>query len=145
MRSSILPHILGYALSRLKRNTTYMYVFSQKYKNTKVPRPDGLAEWIKRARTPSYVPSIPDATEYGNKWYAWWYSLQPASRYIEGNDRLSRKGCHDLTSVVVCGRNGFLNVVRSLSWWRNANESSGMKDWDDVVADVIWVLQHHSS
>jgi len=112
----------------------------------KTPRPDGLAEWIKRARSLSYTPFIPDATDYGNKWYAWWYALQPVSRHIGGTGVLSREGHHHLESVVVWGQNGFLNVVMSLCWWKNAMElNSDTGDWDNAVADVIWVLQHHSS
>ena len=123
------------------------YHFSlQRYKNLKVERPDGLAEWIKRARAPSYKPSIQDTTQYGNKWHEWWYAIQPASRQGQKTRALLRKGRHDLSKVVLCGPNGFLNVVMSLFWWRKAMaQDSDVRGWNDAVADVTWVLKHHTS
>ena len=112
----------------------------------KAERPNGLAEWIKRARTSTYEPSIQDAAKYGDKWYAWWYAIQPESQHIRGSHLLLWKGRHNLSNVVLCGPNGFLNVVKSLSWWKNTiTLGSDTEDWDDAVADVLWVLKHHTT
>ena len=71
--------------------------------------------------------------------------MQPESRHIHGSDVLSRKGRHELSNVVLRGPNGFLNVIKSLSWWKNAIvQDSDTEDWDDAVADVLWVLKHHT-
>lgn len=117
----------------------------QRYKNIKPERPDGLAEWIKRARSHTFVPSITNVKEYGTKWFNWWHAIQPTSRHIESSRKLSQVGHHDLAGVVLCGPNGFLNIVKSLSWWRCAIKlDSDMADWSDSVDDVLWVLKHAS-
>lgn len=65
---------------------------------------------------------------------------------MRNTDTLSRDGLHDLSKVVLCGPNGFLNVVKSLSWWRQAIElDPDMKDWNNAIDDVLWVVQHHTS
>ena len=43
--------------------------------------------------------------------------------------------------MVVCGPNGFINIVISLAWWRRAITSDDdISLWDDALADAMWVI-----
>jgi len=90
------------------------------------------------------MPTITDVSDYGNKWVAWWSAMQPKSRH-GGTGDLSRDGNHNFDDVVLRGPNGFLNIIKSLFWWREAVKSdSDMVEWQGAVSDVLWVLKAHT-
>ncbi|KAJ6501541.1 hypothetical protein C8R47DRAFT_969989, partial [Mycena vitilis] len=101
-------------------------------------RPGAVGAWVGRARNYSYKPQLGDIDEYGRTWWGWWMDINPARR---GEKRpLLREAVTDWEGMDLDGQNGFLNVVISLKWWRDAlNAASG--EWTEAVADVTWVLR----
>jgi hypothetical protein len=97
-------------------------------------------DWIKRARTVKYAPSITNGAQYGREWVRWWRELQPLRR--KGNNGMLERETCDPT-VVVVGPNGLLSVIQTLAWWRKSiTTTTDVSAWHDAVSDVIWVLEN---
>jgi len=89
---------------------------------------------------------IDDGVQYGRDWLNWWAAIQPPSRHMGKPDELLKQPCNELAEVVVCGPNGLLSAVKSLSWWRKSiSATRDVSSWNDAVLDVIWVLKNASS
>ncbi|KAJ7662940.1 hypothetical protein B0H14DRAFT_2280556, partial [Mycena olivaceomarginata] len=97
-------------------------------------RPKEVGDWVSRAR--KYTPVIANADAFGNGWWVWWLDINPAWR---GDTRPLLRGTGPWDCLDLHGQNGFLNVLVSLKWWRDAM-SGPSPDWEDAVADVTWVL-----
>ncbi|PPQ73933.1 hypothetical protein CVT26_006554 [Gymnopilus dilepis] len=111
---------------------------STKFKSTF--RPSALADWIKRARSPSYKPQI-DIDDFQRDFWQWWANLQPDWRSISDGDAPQQvRGAWDKLDVP--GVNGFPTVVAALYFW---GLGLGTKwrtsaSWSSAVEDVYWVL-----
>ena len=97
-------------------------------------RPVQIATWMKNGRPWKDV-EIDDEEVFGQQWWAWWLSLQPASR--QRNDKPSSD--MDWSKLQKPGRNGFQLIMLALVWWGVASNRDG--EWLSVVADVKDVLQ----
>ncbi|KAJ7511760.1 hypothetical protein B0H11DRAFT_2214638 [Mycena galericulata] len=98
-------------------------------------RPKQVGDWVQRARIGT--PRIPDLKEFVNKWWAWWTSINPSWRRVNG--KLVQEGTGPWTELEFPGPNGFLNVVVCLKWWRG-KLAEGNEEWEKAVSDVSWVL-----
>jgi hypothetical protein len=73
-------------------------------------------------------------------WWAWWKSLQPATRISDaGCDLVAPSVGMDWSSLRKSGRNGFLLVMLSLTWW--GKFSALDEKWRLAVADVTAALR----
>jgi len=118
----------------------------KKFKAVNVKRPDGISDWIKRARNVKYMPTISDSARYGKEWLAWWHAIQPKSQSTGDEGTISRGSRGDLGEVVVCGPNGLLSVVKSLAWWRGSmKHDADISKWRSAVSDVFRVLENFDS
>ncbi|KAJ7212984.1 hypothetical protein GGX14DRAFT_564031 [Mycena pura] len=101
-------------------------------------RPPCIGEWVARARSPRYQPSIPDATKFGMQWRTWWSDINPAWRQpVDGGGGLLRSTSEkDWAGLDIPGANGFLNVLMCLKWWGNATAGGPRVEWDDAGEDA---------
>ncbi|KAF9515808.1 hypothetical protein BS47DRAFT_1293386, partial [Hydnum rufescens UP504] len=81
-------------------------------------RPKAIHDWIQRARSIKYSPSIkPDS--FGKQWWKWWSNLQPAWRETSKGEIIARN--QDISgnweSLKIGGKNGIVAVVITLGWW----------------------------
>ncbi|KAK6996614.1 hypothetical protein R3P38DRAFT_3221658 [Favolaschia claudopus] len=101
-------------------------------------RPKEVGDWVGRAR--NHVPKIVNPDAFGKTWWEWWIDINPEWR---GTDRRLKRGGEDEEGRWDCldlyGQNGFLNVLITLKWWRDALEEIS-PDWEEAVDDVTWVL-----
>ncbi|KAI0683300.1 hypothetical protein C8T65DRAFT_543884, partial [Cerioporus squamosus] len=84
-------------------------------------RPDEVAQWMKEGRDYEKLPEVNDPMEFGTRWVAWWVSLQPACRRVEGSSTaLHRVVPADKAEWELVWRGGpcgFFLVVMALAWW----------------------------
>ena len=73
--------------------------------------PVQIATWMKKGHPWKDV-EIDDEEVFGQQWWAWWLSLQPASRQC--NDKPS--GNMDWSKLQKPGRNGFQLIMLALIW-----------------------------
>ncbi|KAH7904749.1 hypothetical protein BJ138DRAFT_1018673 [Hygrophoropsis aurantiaca] len=119
-------------------------------------RPACIADWIARARSPTYRPAhIRDLKAFEASFWKWWRSLQPEWRIEEGEEKLSvEEGHADWELLKVFGANGITSVVAALFFWgRHACEDGATaavttrntNTWLSAANDVSWVLKHLAS
>ncbi|KAK6972149.1 hypothetical protein R3P38DRAFT_2585172 [Favolaschia claudopus] len=110
-------------------------------------RPTVVKGWINRARVGGPQPAIKDSFGFDVSWWKYWAGMNPAWR-IEGKKKGEGEGDWD-TLRKQTGKNGLLNVLICLRWWRDAFEIRNAaewgervaSDWKDAVADVLWVME----
>jgi hypothetical protein len=99
--------------------------------------------WLKNGRKYTNMPKLTDSDAFSLSWWVWWRSLQPECRLLE--DGTLGQDVPDTNEAweKVCrgGRNGFVIIVLTLSWWITAFDGK-VEDEDLLcaVADVTWVL-----
>ncbi|KAJ6481582.1 hypothetical protein C8R47DRAFT_937339, partial [Mycena vitilis] len=99
-------------------------------------RPAAVTAWVSRAR--NHIPKLGDIDEFGRTWWGWWIDINPT---VRGQQQpLQRKEIKDWEGMDICGQNGFLNVLATLKWWRDALETES-SEWKAGVDDVTWVIQ----
>lgn len=110
-------------------------------------RPAAVADWIQRARSIKWRPVVKDSKAYGDDHLAWWTSLQPEWRVLDGESDLVQSDDGDLQSLEKPGANGLLSVVASLFFWGNAVKTAGKKSkrWDNAVEDLLYVFTRFSA
>ncbi|KDR83153.1 hypothetical protein GALMADRAFT_134648 [Galerina marginata CBS 339.88] len=104
-------------------------------------RPSLIKEWIARARSPTYRPTITSLAQYTKDYNAWWASLQP-------NWRLLPDGSVDFDAfdgkwevLKRPGRNGLLSVLAALFYWGlAARKGKGRDNWLEAVKDFDFVV-----
>lgn len=104
-------------------------------------RPRAVADWIQRARTPTFRPEITDFDEFAADFTAWWQSVQPEWRR-SGNGEASRDD-GDWEDIRRSGVNGLVSVVAALFFWGNAIQPAGDRvKWVEALGDVTYVFEH---
>lgn len=101
-------------------------------------RPPCVAEWIKRARAPSYRPPIANLDDYAQVFTQWWGSLQPEWRRSSGS-LVQSSG--DLDVLRKPGVNGLLSVLAALFFWGLLLGPGEFGAWLKAVDDVSWALR----
>ncbi|KDQ53073.1 hypothetical protein JAAARDRAFT_137834, partial [Jaapia argillacea MUCL 33604] len=111
-------------------------------------RPPQVAQWMKECRQLTKMPAINNLEEYAGGWWSWWLNIQPSWHSRDEDGQLRCSGAGGLwASAQKPGKNGFLLVLLSLSWWREAVAGQGgeavgtqLARWTDAVGEVEWVL-----
>jgi hypothetical protein len=105
-------------------------------------RPDVVRKWITRGRKVHCKPEIDDLDAFEAKYKAWWVSLQPDWRVVDGvvvNTSVEGEwGCLRLS-----GANGLLNVLGALFIWGfnvRAQSVRRRKVWSSAVDDCFYVI-----
>lgn len=108
---------------------------------TKLPakgRPPCISDWIQRARTPSYRPTITHPDTFAQVFSAWWSSLQPQWRKsIEGP---LPRAFGDYDALRRPGVNGLLSVVAALFFWGTARSLNAPDTWLEMIDEVGWAV-----
>lgn len=97
-------------------------------------RPPEISVWMKNRR-PWKDMEVADKETFGQQWWSWWSSLQPDSRTPSDEPTIHM----DWGKLQKAGRNGFLLIMLSLTWWGKASERDGQ--WLEAVAEVSMVLR----
>ncbi|KAJ6450010.1 hypothetical protein C8R47DRAFT_941143, partial [Mycena vitilis] len=99
-------------------------------------RPGEVTYWVSRAR--KGTPKLGSTDEFGKTWWGWWIDINPR---VRGEQRpLQRVDVTDWEGMDLYGQNGFLNVLVTLKWWRDALETE-TSEWMEAVDDVTWVIE----
>ncbi|KAK6977456.1 hypothetical protein R3P38DRAFT_2810287 [Favolaschia claudopus] len=115
-------------------------------------RPKEVAGWISRARVGGPQPAILDVYGFAALWWKYWVAINPEWRTrVRDGRRLAKEGEGDWSALKKeTGKNGLLNVLICLRWWRDAlrirSEGEWLregvaKDWKEAVEEVRWVLE----
>ncbi len=110
-------------------------------------RPEEVAQWMKEGRDYEKLPVIADPVDYGARWKAWWASLQPACRRVEGAwpslARVAPTDAAEWENVWRGGPCGLFLVVSALSWWLwKATDNEGpFEDVHAMIQDVSWAIR----
>jgi hypothetical protein len=92
------------------------------------------------------MPEIKDSKEYGDRWNAWWWSMQPSWRDPESPfEMLSERSAGSWSHLLCGGPNGLLLVILALAWWIKysaGTNSSTIEEAaiEEAAIDVTWVL-----
>ncbi|KAJ7078287.1 hypothetical protein B0H15DRAFT_739743, partial [Mycena belliarum] len=100
-------------------------------------RPTAVGDWVARGRKNTSTTVIEDPDAFAASFQGWWVDINPTWRKKPWPMPRDRDGPWEFMDY--CGKNGFLNVLIALKWWRNALPG-GSKDWEAAVDDVTWVL-----
>ncbi|PPR03500.1 hypothetical protein CVT24_012667 [Panaeolus cyanescens] len=105
--------------------------FSTDSKLPTANRPFPIKEWIGRARSPTYRPTISNVAEYESTYTRWWASMQPEWRIVNGKvDPKLVEG--DWSSLHLPGQNGLVSVIVALFYW-------GLAAQDQKVRKNAWL------
>lgn len=97
-------------------------------------RPDEVHQWIKNARANRVVPKA--GIKFVASWYSWWDHLNPEWRERK-DGRLVRGGTGDWSSMLISGKNGFVNIVAALS---ALYDLLAVEEWEEAAKDIKWVI-----
>jgi hypothetical protein len=87
------------------------------------------------------MPVVNDPKEYGDRWNAWWWSMQPTWRDPESPSNLPSEVPAGSWSNMLCGGpNGLLLVVIALGWWMKHRTEADSSLIKEAALDVTWVL-----
>ena len=120
-------------------------------KDTRLPssaaRPIEVKQWFSSSRKTSGTVwvglGMGDAEDFGRRWWAWWFNIQPQSRTHDESGKLSQTlDGIDLSSLRRAGSSGVHLVLVCLIWWREKLGTAADKDWLKAVADVAFILGH---
>ncbi|KAL1740801.1 hypothetical protein HDZ31DRAFT_76635 [Schizophyllum fasciatum] len=124
-------------------------------KDKRVPsnkhRPEEIGDWIKRARSTSYMPQPPDnqpsedfADDWATSMWAWWSSLNPRwhKRNVDGKVSWADKKGGSWLDLYYPGLNGILSVLKGIMWWFELEgKPRGSRAWLELVYDAQWALE----
>jgi hypothetical protein len=106
-------------------------------------RPSEVAIWLKNGRRTqsNQMPAINDPKEYGDRWNAWWWSMQPNWREPDSPFDMPPEASAASWSNLICGGpNGILLVVLALAWWMKYRTETNSSLIEEAAIDVTWVL-----
>jgi len=90
------------------------------------------------------MPQVNDPKEYGDRWNAWWWSMQPSWRDPESPFSMPSEATAGSWSHLLCGGpNGVLLVILALAWWMKCSTGTNSSDSspiEEAAIDVTWVL-----
>jgi len=90
------------------------------------------------------MPQVTDPKEYGDRWNAWWWSMQPSWRDPESPFSMPSEATAGSWSHLLCGGpNGVLLVILALAWWMNCSTGTNSSDSspiEEAATDITWVL-----
>ncbi|KAJ7204378.1 hypothetical protein GGX14DRAFT_320084, partial [Mycena pura] len=83
-------------------------------------RPKQIGEWVGRARSQRYNPSIKNAARFGESVWTWWQHVYPA--WTEQGGKVEKREvsaveADEWRTLDVSSQNGFINVLVCLRWW----------------------------
>ena len=145
MQSSEIPLGEGWAeLVRLWAAFEEKEEFKERRKLSAKDRPECIADWVQRARSPTWRPVIANVAAFGKVFHAWWVSLQPKWRVSGKGAILTEDVEGDWEELRRPGLNGLLSALAGLFYWgriaqRNAKQR---KAWAVDVEDFTLVLRH---
>lgn len=111
-------------------------------------RPQAVADWIQRARSETFHPTV-NVPKFKADFWNWWSDLQPAWRLVDGEvSAAGHSSSWDGLSGIK-GTNGFVSVLVVLAFWHSGLSSGGVGDatlveWLGAVNDVHQVIQELS-
>ncbi|KAJ3494137.1 hypothetical protein NLJ89_g10871 [Agrocybe chaxingu] len=105
-------------------------------------RPPCIQDWIRRARSATYRPDIPDVKQYGKDVERWWATLQPAWRRGRDGKIISDSFDGDWTALRRPGINGLYSVWAALFYWgiNTEGNATARARWLRAVQDCHAVL-----
>jgi hypothetical protein len=87
------------------------------------------------------MPEVNDPKEYGDRWNAWWWSMQPSWRDPESPSHMPSEASAGSWSHLLCGGpNGLLLVILALAWWMKSSARTNSSPIEEAALDVTWVL-----
>jgi hypothetical protein len=87
------------------------------------------------------MPVVNDPEEYGDRWNAWWWGMQPSWRDPDIPFNSPSEVPADSWSHMLCGGpNGLLLVVLALAWWMKSSTGADSSPIKEAALDVTWVL-----
>jgi hypothetical protein len=89
------------------------------------------------------MPEVNDPKEYGDRWNAWWWSMQPSWRDPESPFDMPSEASAGSWSHLICGGpNGLFLVILALAWWMKYSTGTNLSPSpiEEAAADVTWVL-----
>jgi hypothetical protein len=87
------------------------------------------------------MPGVNDPKEYGDRWNAWWWSMQPSWRDPESPfDIPSEPSGHSWSNLLCGGPNGLLLVILALGWWMKNSTTTDLTLIEEAAVDITWVL-----
>ena len=89
------------------------------------------------------MPEVNDPGEYGDRWNAWWWSMQPSWRDPESPFDLPSEASAGSWPHLLCGGpNGLLLVILALAWWMKGSTQAGTNQSPikEAALDITWVL-----
>jgi hypothetical protein len=112
-------------------------------------RPEIVSQWIARARSVTWRPTISNLKDYEDKYNEWWKRLQPTWRIIDGKVDVART-MGDWGCLRLPGLNGILSIIAALFFWGLATEGEGAQEeqraaWVSAVEDCHIVLSFLAS
>ncbi|KJA12644.1 hypothetical protein HYPSUDRAFT_152312 [Hypholoma sublateritium FD-334 SS-4] len=105
-------------------------------------RPHLIADWIQRARKPTYKCEIKNVDKFAGEFDTWWRGLQPDWRLDDASNLLRRDG-DDWECLRCPGVNGLLSVLAALFFW-GCHAQRGAAPfkvrWLTALRDVSYVI-----
>ena len=87
------------------------------------------------------MPEINNSKEYGDRWNAWWWGMQPSWRDPESPFDMPSEASAGSWSHLLCGGpNGLLLVILALAWWMKCSAGTNPSPIEEAAIDVTWVL-----
>lgn len=87
------------------------------------------------------MPGVNNPKEYGDRWNAWWWSMQPSWRDPESPFDLPSEASAGSWSHLLCGGpNGILLVILALAWWMKGSAGTNLSLIKEAAIDITWVL-----
>jgi hypothetical protein len=87
------------------------------------------------------MPLVNNHEEYGDRWNAWWWSMQPSWRDPETPFNLPSEATAASWSHLLCGGpNGILLVILALAWWMKCSSDANLSPIEEAATDITWVL-----
>jgi len=104
-------------------------------------RPPVVHDWIQRARSAFYCPTISSVDCFETLYKLWWASLQPDWRVSPSSEVAFAETSGNWDVIHKPGKNGVLSVAAALFFWglkvKNTEDTNG---WETAVEDLLVVL-----
>ena len=104
-------------------------------------RPAAVHDWIQRARSALYRPSIASIDRFETSYKLWWASLQPDWHVSASGEVAFAKTSGNWDAIRKPGRNGILSVAAALFFWGlKVKDTEDTNGWEIAVDDLLLVL-----